>query len=182
MAPVTKLLRMSDAGLAFITAALKKSLSEKREGQDKAFEALVAEQTRIKKRMDAMYEDRLDRRIAETYYDQKFSEYTKQLQDIEERIGKHNRADISYYDFGRRILELAENAEELMKIANPQEKRELTQFLLSNSVIKDGEPIFSLKKPYSAIAKRAPCGTRLAWQGRGESNPRQRFWRPPSYH
>lgn len=125
---------------------------------------LVVEQTRLKKRMDVMYEDRLDRKITESFYDQKFAEYTKQLQDIESKITKHNRADVSYYEFGRKILELAENAENLMKQANPDERRKLTQFLLSNSVLKDGEPVFSLKKPFSAITKRAPCRTRSAWQ------------------
>ncbi|KKR98810.1 MAG: Recombinase [Candidatus Uhrbacteria bacterium GW2011_GWF2_41_16] len=163
---ITKLLKISDKGVAFVSLALKQSLSEKRRGQDKAFEALIAEQTRIKQRMDTMYEDRLDHKISETDYDRHFSDYTKQLENLEERIGKHNRADISYYDFGHRILELAENAERLAKLATPEEKRELTQFLLSNSKITDGEPIFSLKLPYSAIEKRSPCDDRSSWQGR----------------
>ncbi len=169
---VMKLLKISDAGVAFVATALKQSLSDKRGGQDKAFDALVVEQARCKKRMDTMYEDRLDRKISEADYDRRFSEYTKQLESLEERIGKHNRADINYYEFGHRILELAENAEKLAKMATPDEKRELTQFLLSNSKIKDGEPIFALKLPYSAIEKRSPCDDRLSWQGRRESNPR----------
>lgn len=169
---VTKALKISEAGVAFVAAALKQSLSEKREGQDKAFEGLVAEQTKLKKRMDTMYEDRLDRKISETDYDRRFADYTKQLGDLDERISRHNRADVSYYDFGRRILELAEKADILAKEATPDEKRELAAFLLSNSVIKDGEPIFSLKQPYFAIEKRSPCDDRLSWQGRGESNPR----------
>lgn len=169
---LTKVLKISEAGAAFVAAALKQSLAEKREGQDKAFEALIEEQTRLKKRMDAMYEDRLDRKISEADYDRRFADYTKQLEHLEERISRHNRADVSYYDFGRRILELAEKADILAKEATPEEKRELAQFLLSNSIIKDGDPIFSLKQPYSAIEKRSPCDDRLSWQGRGESNPR----------
>lgn len=168
---LTNILKISSTGRAFVAAALKQSLSEKREGQDKAFEALVTEQTRLKKRMDAMYEDRLDRKISEADYDRRFSDYTKQLESIEERISKHNRADISYYDFGCRILELAENAEKLAKESTPDEKRELAQFLLSNSKLTNGEPIFSLKLPYSAIEKRSPCDDRLSWQGRWGSNP-----------
>ncbi|MEK9157046.1 MAG: recombinase family protein, partial [Patescibacteria group bacterium] len=160
---LTNILKISDAGVAFVAAALKQSLSEKREGQDKAFEALVEEQTRLKKRMDAMYEDRLDRRISEADYDRRFSDYTKQLESLDERIGKHNRADISYYEFGCRILELAENAEKLAKMATPDEKRELAQFLLSNSKLTDGEPIFSLKLPFSSIEKRSPFDDRLSW-------------------
>ncbi len=169
---LTNILKISDAGVAFVTAALKQSLSQKREGEDKAFESLVADQTRLKKRIDALYEDRLDKKITESFYDAKFADYTKQLESLEVRMAKHNRADISYYQFGCRILELAENAEKLAKEATPDEKRELAQFLLSNSKLTDGEPIFSLKQPYFAIEKRSPCDDRLSWQGRGESNPR----------
>ena len=168
---LTNILKISDAGVAFVAAALKQSLSQKREGQDKAFDALINDQTRLKKRIDALYEDRLDKKINESFYDTKFADYTIQLETLEERIGKHNRADISYYEFGHRILELAEKAEELAKIATPDEKRELAQFLLSNSKLMDGEPVFALKLPYSAIEKRSPCDDRLSWQGRRDSNP-----------
>lgn len=168
---LTNILKISEAGVAFVAAALKQSLSEKREGQDKAFEALIASEMRLKGRIDALYEDRLDKKITENFYDTKFGEYTKQLESLEERIGKHNRADISYYEFGHRILELAENAEKLAKESTPDEKRELAQFLLSNSKLTNGEPVFALKQPYLAIEKRSPCDDRLSWQGRRGSNP-----------
>lgn len=175
---LTQLLKISETGIAYVSAGLKKSLSEKRDWADKAFDDFLAEQDKLRKRMDAMYEDRLDQKISEADYDRRFTDYTAQLQKLEERIAKHNKADISYYEFGHRILELAENAENLLKQAEPEEKRELVQFLLSNSKLKDGEPDFALKLPFSSIAKRAPSGTRSTWQGRWESNPRQGFWRP----
>jgi len=62
-------------------------------------------------------------------------------------------------------LELAENAEKLAKVATPEEKRELAGFLLSNSKLTDGKPIFALKTPFFAIEKRSPCDDRLSWQG-----------------
>ena len=161
---LTQLLKISDAGVAFVSAGLKKSLSEKRDWSDKAFDGLIAEQDKLRKRMDAMYEDRLDRKISEADYDRRFADYTAQLQNLEERIVKHNKADISYYEFGRRILELAENSENLLKEAYPDEKRELVQYMLSNSKLKDGEPDFALKLPFSSIAKRSPSGKRSTWQ------------------
>ena len=81
--------------------------------------------------MDVIYEDNLDKKISSAFYARRFAEYSKQLEDLELRIAKHNRADINYYEFGRRILELVENAEKLIVEAYPDEKRELTQFLLS---------------------------------------------------
>ena len=162
---LTQLLRLGDNGLAYMQAALKKSLSEKREWQDKSFNALVREQEQLKKRMDNMYEDRLDRKISEELYNEKFKQYTERLDELEIKISRHNRADVNYYEFGRKILELAENAEMLLKQAEPDEQRELLQYLLSNSTLKDGKPSFGLKLPFDAIAKHAPSGTCPTWQG-----------------
>ena len=178
----TELLKISETGVDFVTAALKQSLEEKRAWEDTAHNALVSEHMRLRKRMDTMYEDKLDKKISEADYERRVTEYSSQLQDMEKKINKYNKANISYYEFGRKILELAQNAEMLLENASPEEKREFTQFLLSNSTITDGTPNFSLKLPYSAIEKRSPCDDRVSWQGRWESDPRQRFWRPPSYH
>jgi site-specific DNA recombinase len=166
-----KLMGISEAGVEFVSAGLKQSLSEKREWTDKAFDDLVAEQSQLRNRMDNMYEDRLDRKISEPDYDRRFKDYTEQLEKVESQIAKHNRADVNYYEFGHKILELAENAENLLKQAEPEEKRELVLYLLSNSTIKDGEPNFSLKQPFSTIAKHAPSGTCSTWQGCWGSNP-----------
>ncbi|PIW37274.1 MAG: hypothetical protein COW24_01050 [Candidatus Kerfeldbacteria bacterium CG15_BIG_FIL_POST_REV_8_21_14_020_45_12] len=169
--PLLNILKLGDTGMQYVTAALKSSLDEKREWSDKKFEALIKEQTTLKERMDKMYEDRLDGKINDNFYDNKFAQYTQRLQEIEQQVSKHNKADISYYEFGVKIIELAENAIKLAEMATPEEKNELLHYLLSNSTLKDKQPIFELTLPYKEIAKRAPAGTRSGWQGMQESNP-----------
>ena len=136
----------------------------------------------LKNRLDKMYEDRLDGRVTDEFYYSKYAEYKNRLDDLAERIASHNRADIGYYEFGRKILELSKNAGKLFEKANPNEKRELLQFLLSNSTLKDSKPEFVLKQPFFQIAKHSSVDECSAWQGRQESNPRRWFWRPASYH
>jgi site-specific DNA recombinase len=162
---------ISENGVAYVTAALKQSLEMKRGWHDRAYEDMLAEKTRLKQRLDRMYEDRLDGKITGAFYDEKRGEYETRIADLDIKIAKHDRADINYYDFGLRILELAKNAKKLYEAANPTEKRELLGFLLSNSTLKDKKPEFALKSPFFEIAKRSPLGERSAWGGQWESNP-----------
>src|SRR3989338_5969044 len=136
----------------------------------------------LKNRLDRMYEDRLDGKVSDALYDEKSKEYTERLEVLGRKIAQHDRADVDYYEFGIKILELAQKAEYLYNEATPEERRELLRFLLSNSTLKDGKADFSLKQPFSIIAKRPPEGERLAWGARGESNPRDRLHRAAFYH
>ena len=77
-------------------------------------------------------------------------------------------ASLDYYDFGSKILELANKASFLYEKANPEEKKELLAYLLSNSTLKDKKAFVSYKKPYDKILERASCND---WRGRRDSNP-----------
>lgn len=126
-------IHLSENGLAYVVEGLKQSLDEKRATHDKDYDMLVREHSTLKNRLDKMYEDKLDGRVSDEFYDSKYAEYKNRLDDLAGRISLHNKADISYYEFGRKILELAKNAGKLFELAKPEEKRELLQFVLSNS-------------------------------------------------
>ncbi len=158
-------IRLSENGHAYVVAGLKQSLEEKRATHDKDYEMIVREHSMLKNRLDKMYEDKLDGRVTDDFYDSKYAEYKIRLDDLEERIALHNRADLGYYEFGRKILELSKNAGKLFEKANPNEKRELLHFLLSNSILKEGKPEFTLKQPFFQIAKHSSIDECPAWQG-----------------
>lgn len=154
-------IKLSDKGSEYVVAALKQSLGEKRATHDVVYQNLMRERSRLKARLDRMYEDRLDGKITEEFYDAKFNEYTARLEQVELDMKQHDQADVNYYDFGVKILELAKNAQKLYEAANPEERQELLQYLLSNSTLKDRVPNFSLKKPFSLMAKHAQAKSRL---------------------
>lgn len=174
-------LKLGDTGFRYVTAALKKSFEEKRAWSTKAFDALVNEQSMLRKRMEVMYEDRLDGKITTDFYEKKTAQYSERIGEIETQLSKQTKDDVSYYDFGVRIIELAENADILMNNATPEEKMELMRYLLSNSTIKDKKPEFALNTVYKAIQKHAPVGTRSGWQGWSESNRQSSLWRRVVY-
>ena len=163
-------LKISETGFKYLKLALKQTLGDKREWQDKIYENLAAERMTLKTRLDKMYEDRLDEKISEERYNQLSDKWNARLEEIDKQMSKQDKADANYYDFGVKILELGRNAENLYKSAKPEQKRHLMQYLLSNSVLVDQTPKFSLKQPFFQIAKHAASTTCPAWQGRQDLN------------
>ena len=158
-------LKISETGFKYLKLALKQSLGDKREWQDKIYENLAAERMKLKTRLDKMYEDRLDEKISEERYEQLSNKWNARLEEIDKAMSKQDKADANYYDFGIKILELGRNAENLYKTAEPLQKRRLMQYLLSNSELFNQTPKFSLKLPFSRIAKHAASTTCPTWQG-----------------
>ncbi|MFH1047830.1 MAG: recombinase family protein, partial [Patescibacteria group bacterium] len=160
-----------DEMIDYVTEGLRRSLHDKRAYEDNRRDNLTAEKTKLCRRLDTMYEDKLDGSIGEERYNGLFNRYSERLVEIDSELSKYSKAEIDYYEFGRHILELARNAKNLYELGTDAEKRQLAADLLSNSILKDGKPEFTLKQPFSLIAKRAPFGTRSTWGGQRESNP-----------
>ena len=164
-------LEMSDKGLKYVKTALKQSLGDKKETHDKVYQNLLRERSTLKNRQERVYEDHLDENIQKEQYDKLAEKYTKRLEDIDIEMRQHDKADVNYYDFGVRILELAKNAQILYDMAEPEEKQELLHYLLSDSKLKNKKPVFGLKKPFNKVSERAKKDDSKSWQPLGELNP-----------
>ena len=66
-------------------------------------------------------------------------------------ISKYTYADIDFYQFGAKTLELTKTAAILYKNALPEEKRELLNFLLLNSTLLAQKPQFNYTKPFDRV-------------------------------
>lgn len=162
-------LQIPDATVAYITEALKNSLNLKRNTAEKTKEQLEAQKIKLEKRLDILYEDRLDSEITKKFYDSKAQEYEAKIKDLEAKISQYTDANLDYYKLGSNILELANKASFLYKNANIDEKRELLNFLLLNPQLKDKNLDIAYKKPFDKIYQRAFCSD---WRGRWDLNPR----------
>ncbi len=153
----------------YVAEGLKQSLYIKRNTEDKTREALEAEKRRLEQSLDTLYEDRLDTTITKDFYSQKASEYEIKISDLTDKINKYTKANIDYYQTGINILELANLSGFLYKNANPDEKQELLNFLLSNSSLKDKNLDIIYKKPFDKVYQRAQC---CDWRTGRDLNPR----------
>lgn len=117
--------------------------------RDEAVSRLTAEQERIKKRLDAMYRDKLDGIITAEMFDRNAGQWTAQIDQLDRAIEDHQvGSDKNYLLEGRQLLELIKIMPELFDRQPPREKRELLKFVVSNSTWKEGTLTVSYRQPF----------------------------------
>ena len=104
-------MRFDDEVLGWITEALKASRSEQRRAHEEALCRLRTEYDGLEAEMDAVYEDKILRRISVELYDRKSGEILAEQSRCLQSIEHLQNCQKSYLDEGVRILELATNAQ-----------------------------------------------------------------------
>jgi site-specific DNA recombinase len=148
-------LSFGDDIMSWITKALRESHADEQKEHEAAITRLQAEYDRLQQRLHAMYVDKLDGRIGQSFYSQMSEQWQSEQDAMLREISRHQAADRSYLDEGARLIELAHDAGRLFIRQEPHEQRRLLNFVLSNSVWKNGEltPIF--RQPFDLIAQAA---------------------------
>jgi site-specific DNA recombinase len=139
--------------LGWIVTALKEGHTKEKEYHNEVICKLQDTYTKLQVRIDAMYEDKLDGRISQDYYDAKNRAWREEQQSLLAKIEKHQSANKSYLDEGIRILELSQQAVKLYEKQEMKERRKILNFLLSNSIWKNGQLIPSYRKPFDILVK-----------------------------
>ena len=177
-------LSFSETTLEWVTEALRQSHKDEKQHHAEAVERLQAEFNRLRDRIDAAYEDKLDGRIDGEYFDRKESEWRTEQARVLRDIERHKAASESYIEEGVRVLELAARAHRLFLQQKPAEKRRLLKALLSNCTWANGELHAEFRQPFNMIAVTAeehrrkkaagasPSDLLETWRGRRDSNSR----------
>ena len=168
----------------WVREALRESHADEQQLRSEAVARLQAQHALLQRRFDTMYEDKLDGRVDEAFFDRKAAEWRAERARLLQVMEAHNSADQTYMDEGIRFLELARRAYELFKKQEPSEKRRLLNFLLSNSTWRDGTLSATFRQPFDMLVVAASSqglekATGIAsdglfdnWRGRRDSNSR----------
>ncbi|MFM7203338.1 MAG: hypothetical protein ACKO6N_21325 [Myxococcota bacterium] len=108
---------------------------------------------RLGKRIDAAYEDKLDGKIDDVLFQRKRAEWEKERSAAFEEMERLRRADAANLDLGITILEFAKSCHSVYLARNKQERRDLLNSLISNSVFADGALQVTWRKPFDLIAE-----------------------------
>jgi site-specific DNA recombinase len=147
-----KAIQLDGEVLEWIKTALKGSHESEERHHREAIAGLQDQYDRLQKRLDAIYVDKLDGEISREFYEQKSNQWRLEQEAVLRKIEKHQGANRAYLDEGIRILELAQRAVFLYEKQTPHEKRRLLNFVLSNSLWKDGKLIPNYRKPFDLLA------------------------------
>lgn len=99
-----------------------------------------------------MYLDKLDGRITSEFFDSKSGEWRSEQDKILRQIEAHKKADQSYMENGIKLLELAQRSVILYEKQEMREKRKILNFVVSNSIWKDGKLSVNFRKPFDLLA------------------------------
>jgi DNA invertase Pin-like site-specific DNA recombinase len=139
--------------LGWVKQALRQSHADERREHEQTIARLQAEQTKLQRRIDAMYEDKLDGVIDEALFKRKADENRAQQAKLVEQIERHQQANQNYIEDGTRLLDLANRAAEIFKRQPATEKRKLLRFVVAQCSWKDGQLEFEYRKPFDLIAE-----------------------------
>jgi site-specific DNA recombinase len=144
-------LALDDEVVDWMTAALRQSHADEKRFHDEAIGRLQAEYQVLQQRLDSMYVDKLDGRIAAEFFERKSAEWRRRQSTILRSTEKHQEANQNYLEDGLRMLELAGRAHDMFLTLDADGKRRLVSLLISGSTWKEGELSVTFRPPFDII-------------------------------
>jgi hypothetical protein len=164
---------------AQIVSSLRANLNRSEEDRMAALASIEQRLALIRTRMDKLYEDKLDGRIGEEFWERKYTEYQDQERDLKSKSAQLGRpVSEACVLTASRVFELASTAYSLYLTRNPAEQAQLLRSVLLNCST-DGvtlRPFY--RKPFDLIFQRVQ---NQEWSGRADLNCRAAAAQHPSH-
>lgn len=166
---ILKRIQIPEQAYIMVSDALKQSHEEKKKDYYKDLQIIEAEIQKYQTRKEKVYEDYLDGKISEAFYDKKFLEFDTNLKLKQEQRESLELFDDEYYASVSHLLKLARDMPELFKKADQEQKRSLLNLVVSNLEL-DGDLLgWKYKKPFEMMAF---CSENSSWLRQLGSNQR----------
>lgn len=145
-------IEMDDEVLEWVVEALRENRVNVRAVREARMDELVRAYNKLQRRLDAMYEDKLDGEVSREFYERKRQEWGAEQRQIEAQKTRLGGNDEGQVDDGIRVLELAKAASSLYMRQDVHEKARLVRHVCSNSPWRDGTLHPEYRKPFDLLA------------------------------
>lgn len=140
---------------------LKKALKESHQDEIEYHNSTVGElQTRyeaVQKRMDKLYDDKLDEKINQEFYSRKFKQYSEEKDELTETIKRHSTASTGYLNLGINLYELSQRAKEIYLKAKAKdmldEQRALIRLVFAKLILDEGKLSWEYSKAFKILSE-----------------------------
>ncbi len=154
-----------------ISSVLRASHEAKKDAQVATLASIQTEIDKYQKRIERVYDDYLDEKIDEAFYNRKFAEFREKQKILQYRRENLELVDDEYYATVSHLLKLAKDAPILFEKADIQQKRKMIKTVLSNFTLDGDQLGWKYKKPFDTMAF---CAENSNWLRRLDSNQRPR--------
>ena len=143
----------------WIKKALKESHRDEISYNSAAREELTKRYEVLQRRLERLYDDKIDGNIAEDFYQRKVDQYTSEKEEIMQGLEKHEAASTQYHELGASILDLAHQAKQiyLADSCTVEDRRTLLSLVFSNLSLQGDKISVSYTKAFETLAQAAPA-------------------------
>ncbi len=144
--------------LSWVQEALKEGHADEISFREKATSELDRRYVVATQRLDKLYDDKIDSKISDDFYQKKFQQYKVEQEEIMDSLNKHKNANLKYYEMGATVLQVAKQAWKIYVNRNTPEmvddKRLLLSHIFSNTTINGKNIEVSYHKAFKIIFDR----------------------------
>ncbi len=155
-------IHIDDETIEWVVAALKESHRDEKAYHDEQITRLQAEIKKLQDRTDIAYEDKLDGKISEEYWERKSRQWRSRQFELRRSVEQHEKASQVYFEEGTTLLKLAQRAYDLWLAQSQIEKRRLLDVLLLNCTFDGEKLVATYKRPFCWLAEGS---LGLVWRG-----------------
>jgi site-specific DNA recombinase len=139
---------LSDQQITKVTSYLKSIHESESLFHLESLQTLRQEQDRLQRRLNHIYDDKLDGLIDEKMYLEKVRDYKARQTEIVEQMGRHEKADQNFFVTANLVMNLAARAREIFESSEVDEKRQLLDLVFQNLQLKDASLLLQVREPF----------------------------------
>ncbi len=148
--------------------ALREVHQEESTYHEEALGNLKAQYDHLQKRVEHLYEDKLDRELDPARYRELSTKYRAEQEVILEKINGHHEGNKKFFELGEKLVDFANQAKKMYEEKGKLQKREILRFAFLNLQMKDKKLEFALhptiswiQNTTSASRSHFGCGNRI---------------------
>ncbi len=138
-----------------IKSFIKEIHDDKNDYQGKAEANISRKIEQLNKRIRQAYDDRCDGTIEEDFWKKINQEYHAEKAELIEQLNRINEADVKFYDTCEKLLAFAKDSYNMFMNGTVEDKRFITQTVLSNATYYDGNFDVELHPAFDTLFRLA---------------------------
>lgn len=139
--------------IEWIKKALKDSHKDEIAYYTAQRDELQSQFNKLENRLDKLYEDKLDGKITQEFYDAKFKKYSEEKENTQKKLKKLSNKHVKHYDLGISIYELSQRATAIFQKAGDDDKRKLIKLVFAELHLDEGILHYVYTKPFALLLK-----------------------------
>ena len=127
---------------------------------------------KLDKKIDILYDDRLEGRITTNDYDKYVTKYKNDKKELEAKLTEYTNDDKSFVVTAEYLLKLAQNAKSVFESSQPSQRNKILRTLLANCKINQKRLQLNLLQPFSSLVVDSKSQNWLRLLGSNQRHPR----------